>query len=109
MNCLVLFVAISAVLINSAYGIRLRTKINAVTMKAVTMKKAIAGSWNSVETYQQWIEAFTHDLRETHRHAKQNTDSDGDQQTDYRSPQCFPAKGKEKSLEPPESWPEIAW
>eukprot|EP00942_MAST-04A_sp_MAST-4A-sp1_P014564 g14564.t1 len=33
MNRLVLFVAISAVLINSAYGIRLRTKINAVTMK----------------------------------------------------------------------------
>ena len=51
MNCLVLFVAISAVLVNSAYGISLRTKINAVTMKAVTMKKAIAGSWNSVETY----------------------------------------------------------
>ena len=33
MNCLVLFVAISAVLINSAYGISLRTKINAVTIK----------------------------------------------------------------------------
>jgi hypothetical protein len=33
MNYLVLFVAISAVLVNSAYGISLRTKINAVTIK----------------------------------------------------------------------------